>query len=244
MKKYLFVSCTRHGSQEQTHLGRAFARQGADALANVELRMLYENRLPLTVAYNQFLTEQYRGRIVVFVHDDVTLHFGSAVYELARALEHFAVVGVAGASTARLKKPALWHLMSDPSRHSGAVAHPIAPGSDLVIMTSAGAYPQRCLLLDGVMLAVDIDRVLDAGVRFDQANPCMAHFYDLDFCLSAYHAKLPIGTWGIYLVHQSRGLAAETPDWLAGQEWFLSKWTARVNSPGAPSAGAGEKWFT
>ena len=93
-------------------------------------------------------------------------------------------------------------------------------------MTHFGPTPARCLLLDGVLLAVQSHSLLDnPEVRFDENIPCVAHFYDVDFCLTANQHGLKMSTWPIWCVHKSPGLDKVSEEFKTGAEYFVNKWT-------------------
>lgn len=242
-KHITFVSCTRGPSQGPilnkalTPLQGCWHEQAArcgNKARGWQVDFRYNNTEKLSVNYNQYLTEEYRDQYVVFLHDDVSLNFESACWELRDALTKFAVIGVAGATDTVLKKPILWHLMTSRDKLSGAVAHDSSKYTNGVPsqhMTPFGPYPQRCVLMDGVFLAVDVSKLLDAKVQFDTTNPAIAHFYDLDFCLSANQAGLKMSTWPIYITHRSPGLLSmEDAQWKEGQEWFINKWAPHLKN--------------
>jgi hypothetical protein len=131
---------------------------------------------------------------------------------------------VAGAQNISLKKPALWHLMSDQNSWSGAVAHP--KNLNQIFVTNFGPAPTRCLVLDGVFLAIKVDKLTDQ-IRFDENIPAIAHHYDMDFCLTANNCKLKLATWPIWVVHNSPGLERQTQEFLTAEKYFLDKWEGR-----------------
>ena len=224
--KTLFVSCTKEKKLEDTILGKDIIAQREFFGRDVEVKMVFNNTSSLSSVYNKFLIEKYRDYCIVFVHDDVKLNVMATVYELHLAMKTNDIVGVAGATKIdKLCEPALWHLMTDKNNLSGAVAHGHNKSSTQVFMTPFGVYPQRCLLLDGVFLAVKMSSILTSGIKFDETNPAIAHFYDLDFCLSANKSHLKMTTWPIYITHRSHGLESlEELQWNASQKWFLKKW--------------------
>ena len=79
------------------------------------------------------------------------------------------------------------------------------------------------LILDGLFLAFKAKTLLDTSTWFDETNPCVAHFYDIDFSLTCNKNKLKLGTADIDVVHNSHGLKRYTDEWLAGQAWFMQK---------------------
>ena len=84
--------------------------------------------------------------------------------KLEEAFKEYDIVGLAGAKQAEIKQPALWHLMSNQQDWSGAVAHPA--NDKQIFMTNFGPTPQRCLILDGLFLAIKVSS-LKPEVRFD-----------------------------------------------------------------------------
>jgi hypothetical protein len=237
MKNFVtFVSCTQRDIPSKdivTDLNKCYIEQAERSGSNRgwEMEMVYRNKTPLPMIYNAYIDEKYRDQYVIFVHDDVSLNFKSVIWELHNAFKEYDIVGVAGSTPTRISRPALWHLMGDRTTHSGAVAHTMKGHPGLQYMTSFGPYPRRCLLLDGVFLAINISKLLDNKVKFDTTNPAIAHFYDLDFCLSANQAGLKMGTWPIYITHNSPGLnSLENPEWKKAQEWFINKWAPHLKN--------------
>lgn len=170
-----------------------------------ELAMTSSNKDGLPKLYNMYITSEIANEFdcVLYVHDDV---FIDDLKCFAKIQEQFKnnidVVGLAGATTATLKTPALWHLMSEQKNWSGAVAHPY---DDTTVHVSAfGPVPQRCLIMDGLFLAVKPNSLLNREVKFDEQFTY--HHYDLDFCLQCNAAGLKMSTCNINVIHQSPGL--------------------------------------
>ena len=156
----------------------------------------------LSSAYNEFIShdisEQYE--FVVFVHDDVyidDLKLRAKLYDSS-----YDIIGLAGTGNLTIKKPCLWHLMSERNFHSGCVGHTMG---SMIHSTTFGPYPQRCLVLDGLFLAVNLDRALSADWKFNENYTF--HHYDLSSCIDANNKKLRLGTSDIHVVHNSPGLS-------------------------------------
>lgn len=162
---------------------------------------------------------------VLFIHDDVSMEDRHILEKLRIAFKDFDVVGLAGAKTAKIKEPVLWHLMSDKSHHSGAVAHPL--NCCQYSMTNFGPTPERCLILDGLFIAVKIAALQNENIRFDEDIPTVAHFYDIDFCLNANKNKLKLTTWPIWVIHSSPGLSQRSEEFEIGQKYIINKWRDR-----------------
>ncbi|MGB7182448.1 MAG: hypothetical protein WBD34_10600 [Burkholderiaceae bacterium] len=183
----------------------------------------YENTLGLPAIYNQALNSQTDGDIIVFMHDDVwldDLYFGDRIQ---RGLDYFDVIGIAG-NRRRVEKQPGWAFVDqqfnwdERSNLSGAVAH---GKSAFGKPTIYGLAPERCELLDGILLATRANTLSKTGCRFDPRF--MFHFYDLDFCRTASAAGLRLGTWPISVTHQSGG-AFGTESWWRGYGDYLDKW--------------------
>jgi len=179
---------------------------------------VFGNRESLPKKYNLFINS--RDGILVLVHDDVLITDKNWREKVRAGLETYDVVGLAGGSEPVIKNPCLWHLMCPRQTWRGEVRHLSPEGT--VFNTKFG--PQgRVLILDGLFLAFRPKVLIDAGVQFDESNPCIAHFYDIDFSLTCNKKKLKIGTVNVEVVHSSPGLKEFTPEWLAGEKWFLDK---------------------
>ncbi len=173
--------------------------------------------------YNKVLemavTEKYDT--VILMHDDIQMDDWGWPDKLEEAFKEYDVVGLAGAKQAEIKQPALWHLMSKQEDWSGAVAHPC--NDKQIFMTNFGPTPQRCLIMDGLFLAIKVSS-LKPEIRFDEDIPAIAHHYDIDFCLQANKHKLKLTTWPIWVVHKSPGLAGADEQFEASQKYFINKW--------------------
>ena len=161
---------------------------------------------------------------VIFCHDDISIEDRFLNKKLEEGLVEYDILGLAGGKNITIDHPALWHLMCDQSTWSGAVAHPA--NETQIFMTHFGPTPSRCLLLDGVFLAMKVPSIVSTPkVKFDENIPCIAHFYDVDFCLTANRYGLKMSTWPIWAVHESPGLDQVSEEFKRGAEYFINKWT-------------------
>ena len=74
MKKLHFVVCTKHNAikfQTDSDIYQFF--NDNKLIEGVDYTVIYNNTKGLSQRYNEFLSEYYQDRIVVFVHDDVQL---------------------------------------------------------------------------------------------------------------------------------------------------------------------------
>lgn len=180
------------------------------------------NTRGLATVYNEAVTCDHHGRVydwIVFVHADAMIDTADLDLKLAELGEKYDVVGVAGTSKIQLKEPCLWHLMGQGSMH-GAVAHTLP--NEQKSMSYFGPYPSRAVLIDGVFMAVKTE--VFKKVKFDENCPSKFHFYDLIFSMDCHNAGFRVGVGDIMVTHDSPGLREFTPDFLAGQEYFLQKY--------------------
>jgi hypothetical protein len=240
MKKTLLISATQKNSKDfyQTSLYKSMfhgtlpaheKRKSHDLFSDetYDLIVKTNNTDKITKHYNkgiQFARENIdEYSHVILVHDDVSVEDKMMHSKLDVAHETFDIVGLAGASDVQIKSPVLWHVMSTRKSWSGAVAHKGKTGK--VFMTNFGDSPKRCLVLDGLFLSVKINTLINTPkLLFDENIPSIAHFYDIDFCLTANTLGLKMTTWPIWAVHNSPGLEQQTSEFNKGQKYILNKW--------------------
>jgi hypothetical protein len=202
MKKILIVTCSKTSGKDST-----LVQSLTELKSDCKLVINANNRSGLPVAYNKQITEENLKNhdIVLFVHDDVFIDDLKLQGKLYTAVNHlgYDIVGLAGAKTIKVKEPYLWHRMSDPKDWSGSVSHPVDNGSKSAV-TSFGKWPERCLVIDGLFIAIDLKRALEAEWRFNENYTY--HHYDMSSCLDANKKSLKIGTYPIHVTHLSPGL--------------------------------------
>lgn len=187
------------------------------------LNMILDNKQPLWDIYNVecHIAEFDETDCLVFVHDDVILE-EDPFPKLETLFDTYDLVGVAGASKIELTPPALWHLMGGGfygNNLHGRVQH---IHDNMKIPTNFGPYPHQVVMIDGVFMA--LNRKAIETMIFDTDNPCNFHFYDLAASMFAVENGLSIGVGDILITHASPGLKEYTPDWIAGNNWFLKKY--------------------
>lgn len=179
----------------------------------------YNNTLGLSSIYNHGILNS-PSEYIVCVHDDVVIEDIFWLEKLKDGFEQFDILGLAGASDVNIKSPAMWHLMSNRDNWSGAVNHEVPNQPDKVFATNFGIAPQRCLIMDGLLLAMKKSRLIEKGVMF---NPKFKfHHYDLDFCLQANNAGLLMSTIPLHVSHASGGESANSDAWRESEKLFLS----------------------
>lgn len=202
MKKILIVTCSKDDGKSS-----GLVQSLTELKEDCTLVINANNRCGLSKAYNRQLTASNLEKhdIVLFVHDDVYIDDLKLKGKLYTAIKHlkYDIVGLAGAKQIKIKEPYLWHLMSQPSDWSGAVTHPVEDNKKLAV-TCFGSWPERCLVLDGLFLAVNLKRALEVGWKFNENYNY--HHYDISSCLDANKKSLKMGTYPIHVTHASPGL--------------------------------------
>ena len=202
MRKILVVTDSK-GDGRESMLAKSLNELKNDVTVVINAN----NKSGLSQAYNRQLTAEnlIKHDIVLFVHDDVFIDDLKLKGKLYTALNQmkYDIVGLAGSSKVKIKQPCLWHVMSEREDMSGAVSHPINDSSQLGV-TSFGPWPKRCLVIDGLFMAVNLKKVLQAGGKFNESFKF--HHYDLSSCLDANKLKLKIGTYPVHVTLASPGL--------------------------------------
>jgi GT2 family glycosyltransferase len=225
-----FVSATRLSSQDffaDAPLGRSlpvyrtFPKRQA-----IELRLFPKNDQGLPTVYNIAIEEARASpAILVFIHDDVYLSDFYWAEHLHDALAEFDIVGLAG-NKRRVPGQASWmYLDGEFTRDShdnlsGVLGHG-NPFPDLRQLSAYGDPGQEVRLLDGVMMAVRSQALIERELRFDPRF--RFHFYDMDFCRQAELRGLRMGTWAISLVHASAGKLGNE-GWRGAYHEYLRKY--------------------
>ncbi len=215
MRDLLFVSCTR-GRAEETDLFHSLQKLGIEDSCFFE-----NNQKSLPGCYNAVLDDcAGTDVIIVFAHDDVRIGDVFLREKLADAFgkQGYAIAGLAGSSQFNTNPddPLTKWCQPPDSAWSGAVEHDLPGG--LKYMTSYGPTPRRCVVLDGLFLAVDNTQI--GTLRFDEQFAF--DFYDVDFCLRAHCTGLALGTTDIYVNHRSAGIASAS--YHQAQQKFRAKW--------------------
>ena len=228
--KIRFVSATRLSQQDffaKAPLGRSLpVYRTFPKRQIIELRLFANNEEGLSRIYNTAIEESKADpAILIFIHDDVYLSDYYWAEHLQDALAHFDVVGLAG-NRRRVPRQASWMFLDDQFTRdnydnlSGVLGHG-DPFPNLRQLSVYGEPGQEVKLLDGVMLAVRSQILIERDLRFDPRFKF--HFYDMDFCRQAETKGIRMGTWAISVVHASAGTLGVEP-WRAAYDDYLAKY--------------------
>jgi hypothetical protein len=211
---YHFVIATQSNSTDFWDKSQIAIFLEKSALIN-QCTIFFENKEGLPKIYNKFINESYKGKRVIFVHDDVLIEDLFWEEKLNIAFEKYDIVGLGGSKKCDLTKPPAWHLMSDRQDHVGEVGH----CHEKNVWTSVfGKSDSRALVMDGLFLAVNIDSCLKTRLIFDERFDF--HHYDITFCLNANKNKLKMGVTSIRVIHFGLGDSMNTPEWQQSAQKF------------------------
>lgn len=193
-----------------------------------DFEIVKDNKVGLPEIYNRYISEKNKDKIVLFVHDDVEIHDLHLVEKLNES--PWDITGLAGGATFEFKDKNLWHICSKRESQSGSVSHPLCwqENNQLKvdmkrqITTTFGPWPQRCLILDGLFMAVSVDKALEVDWKFDERHKF--HHYDISSCLLANEKKLTMGTCPIFVFHHGLGNSFLTPEWEESNKIFKECW--------------------
>lgn len=221
---------------EKIQLVTVTRKSGTDLLLNKPLGMFLEktgwekniniienNKEGLSKCYNKFLTEEYRDKYVIFVHDDVLIDDLFFEEKVLMAFEKYSIIGLAGSKTCDLSSqtPA-WHLMSKREDFLGEVAH---SKDGNIWTTSFGPTDSRTLILDGLFLGIDVNKALETGLKFDEDFEF--HHYDITMCLRANELKIKTGVFPLRVIHFGLGDSMNSDEWKKSSEVFKNKYGNR-----------------
>lgn len=186
-----------------------------------------DNSDGLPKVYNEWL-DLWCGKdaILVLAHDDLCITDCFIREKLNWGIEGYgyAVMGIVGSAYFNPLTGADhygWRQWPA-SQKSGAIEQPTTiPGNGQMEWCVFGPTPRRCVVLDGMFLAIDVAKIAGRCLRFDEQFNF--DLYDLDFCLSAHKAGLTIGTIGVHARHYSDGDFLST-GYREGRKAFREKW--------------------
>lgn len=191
---------------------------------------ILNNKKGLSELYNSVLINERLSNEndwVIFLHDDTVVNFNEDhLIKILSENNDYDLLGVAGSTEAKISSPCLWHLMNEtpkvfpnPKIHSGCVYHDFDGN---FVKSEFGPYPRRVILIDGVLMAIKINR--EDTLWFD-TSLAKFHFYDLDFSLNAFINKRKTRVVNLPIIHLSPGLRSFTEEWKEGNDRFIQKWS-------------------
>ena len=205
MRKITIVSCTKHNEENfynKTALGKTLKKLLKLDIIDRSI-IFFENSRGLCECYNEAidicLEDNTLDTMMVFVHDDVFIEDISINEKLERAFKTHKILGMAGSTKWSLTHPTTWH--NTKCEWSGVVPHYIDDEYRTIFF---GKYGINCVVLDGLLLAVELKTFRENNeLRFD--SRLKFHHYDIDFCLTAKKLGMKMTTVPLWVVHCSEG---------------------------------------
>lgn len=174
-----------------------------------DFTVIKDNKEGLSTVYNKYITDENSDKIVLFVHDDLIIDTLFLVEHLNKS--PYTVTGLAGTKSLNLKADkTAWHLMADRKDFLGEVKH-IKDGN--IWTTVFGPTAGAVTVVDGLFIAVDVEKILKRGIRFNEEPDFAFHFYDITFCLDCINSSLSVGVLPINVIHYGLGDSMNTPEW-------------------------------
>jgi hypothetical protein len=214
-ERIIFVTATK-GSGTNLLLTRPFGffleKTGWDARTEI----IENNTEGLCKVYNRFLTEDYRNKYIIFIHDDVMITDLFFEEKVLLAFERYDIIGLAGSKSCDLSSehPA-WHTMTKREDMVGEVAH---SSQGKVWTTVFGPTESRALILDGLFIGVNVNAALEKGLTFDERFGF--HHYDITFSLRANEKKIKAGVFPLSVIHFGLGDSMNTEGWKESAKKF------------------------
>ena len=223
MKQVVIVSATQSKTLEEFYnrpLYKSLYKLDllySDGQKLFDFKISKDNKTGLSKVYNSYLNNlEHKNKILLFVHDDVEINDFYLVEKLNES--PYVVTGLAGAKKIDLNKPSAWHLMSNREDWVGEVTH-FADGQEWTSVF--GPSKSRALVIDGLFIAVDVDKAFEKGLNFDEDFDF--HHYDLSFCLHCNEKKASVGVLPIKVTHHGLGDSMNTPEWHSSATKFREK---------------------
>jgi len=222
--KIRLICATRENKDNffsKTSLGRSLVKYNIPSL---EVKLFTENTVGLPILYNRIIEESVNDpAILIFIHDDVSIDDPHWLTKTVKALTVFDIVGLAGNKRRLPQQPNWYFPYTQPTPDtrenlSGIVYHNQESFSQPSLF---GAFFQRVKLLDGLMLISHSQTLITNDMRFDERFDF--HFYDMDFCRQAEMKNLTMGTWNIFVTHDSGGNFGDER-WRSHYKKYLEKW--------------------
>jgi len=171
------VAATRRNAEQfwtKAPLGLSLTRLSFDTRISHEIA--FDNQRGLPTIYNLRIQAPSGHDVLMFIHDDVWLDDFFLADHVIQGLKKYDIIGVAG-NRRRLPNQPGWAFVDDAFtwdstlQLSGSVAHGPGPFG---AVSYFGPVPADCELLDGVLLAAQKSKLVEASMSFD--TRFMFHF--------------------------------------------------------------------
>jgi hypothetical protein len=219
MKNYKIICATQKNSDDfkkESQLSLSIDKLGIKNNSIIR----YENKIGLPKLYNSFITEEFKNNYLLFIHDDVLIEDLFFDEKISLAFDKYDIVGLAGSKKCNLASHVTaWHVMCERKDMVGEVSH----SKDKIYWTTVfGPTDSRALIIDGLFMGVDVNKLLETNTRFDESFDF--HHYDISFCLNANKNRLKIGVYPLKVTHFGLGDSMMSDEWKKSAEIFKNKY--------------------
>jgi hypothetical protein len=217
LNNYHFVIATpKSGEEFRAKSQMAFFIDKMTSIKSIQYTVIFDNKEGLPKIYNKFINDKYKDQKIIFVHDDVIIEDLFWEEKLTIAFEKYDIIGLAGSKKCNLSSQVMaWHMMCERQDMVGEVAH----SKDKMSWTTVfGPTNSRALILDGLFIAVDVNKLLETNTFFDENFSF--HHYDISFCLRANQNKLKMGVCPLKVTHYGLGDSMNSQNWTKSAELF------------------------
>lgn len=231
--RFLFVSACREDNKEIPFV--KCLKKISITEFSVDISIVYGNTDGLPVVYNRFLNdEQIKDYdYVILLHDDIWLNDVLVFDKIVGVSSFYDIIGVCGGkewrATMDLNTPISWTSATKSAGGSGFMLHCLKNENTEekyenmnYFSSNYGKSPSKTMTLDGCFLCLTKKAINNTKCRFDKQFKF--HYYDIDFCTTAYVNKLSLGTAPILITHESLGEGVYDNSYLEAQRLYLTKW--------------------
>lgn len=216
---FIIVTATRGSGTDlliNRPIGTFLEKTGWDKKTEI----IENNKEGLSKCYNKFLTDKYKGKYILFVHDDLLISDLFFAEKIALAFDKYDIIGLAGSKTCNLESDVTaWHTMTERKDMVGEVSH---TKDDKVWTTCFGPTDSRALVIDSLFIGVNVDIALEKGLKFDERFDF--HHLDIDFSLEANKLKIKTGVFQLSVIHFGLGDSMQSERWKESSVKFKEKY--------------------
>jgi len=227
LSKYKIISCTKSNREEffnKTPLGISIEKLSYLNSKIFTYDIEFNNTKGISEIYNKAIINSLNDYLI-FTHDDIYLNDMFMFEKLEEGFQKYDIIGVAGSSNFDIKRePICWH-NSPRESYSGGCFHPKVDKTgniNDIYWTEFGQFNKKCICLDGLFIAVNLKKIKEYNVLFDER--LTFDFYDLDFTLQCTLKNLRVGTIPISITHMSHGAGIKKDSYIKMQEIFKQKY--------------------
>lgn len=234
-EKILFVSACREETKEIPFVYCLDKMNLSSVSVSIDIAITYGNTDGLSTVYNRYLNDEQIKEYdyVIFLHDDIWLNDVLLFDKISSVSKYYDIIGVCGGKTWKANRdtstPISWTSATKDAGGSGYMLHCLKNEDTNekyehmnYFSSNYGISPAKTMTLDGCFLCLTKKAIQCDQCRFDEQFKF--HYYDIDFCTTAYINHLTLGTAPILITHESLGEGVYDKSYLEAQKLYLDKW--------------------